>query len=231
MHPRNTEESNSEKFRNFGVIILAGGRSSRLKVNKVFLNIRREPLISEMVRVASEVAENVVVTIGNQDQEEKFSEILPSWVKIARDSTEEKAALYGVLTGLKSIETKYTAVLAADLPFANPKIIRILYREAEGFDLAIPRWPNGDIEPLYAVYRVSAAQKAFSETVESGVVRMRDAINRFGKINYVPVEQLRSADKSLHCFINLNTAADLERVKAICRQRRIRPRHLPTKSK
>lgn len=215
MHPKNAEESSNEKSDNFGVIILAGGRSSRLKVNKVFLNIRREPLICEIVRVASEVTEKVVVTIGKHDQEEKFAEILPSWVKIARDTTEEKAALYGVLTGLKSIETRYTAVLAADLPFVNTNIIRILYREAEGFDLAIPRWPNGDIEPLYAVYQVSAAQKAFSETVESGIVRMRDAINRFGNVNYVPVEHLRSADKSLHCFINLNTVNDLERVRAI----------------
>lgn len=215
LNPRKVEKSDSAKPASLGVVILAGGRSSRLRVNKVFLKIRSEPLISEIVKAALEVAGKVVVTIGKQDQEEKFAEILPKRVKIAKDITEDKAALYGVLTGLRAIETIYTAILASDLPFVNPEVLRILHREAEGFDLAIPRWPSGDVEPLYAVYRVSAAQKAFHDTVESGSVRMRDAINRLGRINYVPVELLQSVDKSLHCFINLNTAADLERVRAI----------------
>ena len=217
MNPRNAYKSQSGKSGGLGVVILAGGKSSRLKVNKVFLKIRYEPLISEIVRVVSEVAENVVVTIGKQDQEEKFAEILPRWVKIAKDTTDEKAAIYGVLTGLRAVETDYTAILAADLPFVNSEVIRMLHREVEGFDLAIPRWPNGDIEPLYAVYRVLAAQKAFYDTVESGAVRIRDAVNRLEKINYVPVEQFLSVDKSLRCFVNVNTPTDLERVKIILR--------------
>ncbi|MCL4436311.1 MAG: hypothetical protein M1503_02970 [Thaumarchaeota archaeon] len=43
------------------------------------------------------------------------------------------------------------------------------------------------------------------------------AINRLEKINYVPVEQLRSVDKPLRCFINVNTEADLEKVREILR--------------
>ncbi len=205
-----------------GVIVLAGGRSSRLKVNKVFLNIRGEPLISGIVRVASNVTDRIVVAIGSQDDEEKFAEVLPGRVKIAKDTTEEKAALYGVFTGLKAIETDYAAVLASDLPFVNSEVIRMLYYESRGFDLAIPRWPNGDIEPLYAVYHVSTSRDAFSDAIENGEVRIRDGIKRLEKINYVPVERFRSLDESLHCFLNINTATDLEKVNNILCKERIR---------
>ncbi len=213
----------------FGVIIIAGGNSSRLKVNKVFLRIRREPLICETVRTASAITKKIVVAIGSQDQEEKFTPILPSWVKIVKDTKEEKAALYGIFTGLRSIETDYAAVLAVDLPFVNVEVIQMLYREAEGYDIALPKWPNGDIEPTYAVYRVSTSRKAFCEAIEAGGIRIVHAINRLGKINYVPVKRLRSVDKSLRCFINVNTEEDLEKVREIMRNELILRDHQMTK--
>jgi molybdopterin-guanine dinucleotide biosynthesis protein A len=198
-----------------GAIIIAGGKSSRLKVNKAFLKIRSEPLISEVVRVTSAMTKNIIVSIGSQDQEEKFADVLPSWVKIVKDTKDEKAALYGIFTGLRFIETDYAAVLAVDLPFVNIEVIRMLHREAEGYDLALPAWPNGDIEPTYAVYRVSTSRKAFHDAIEADGIRIVHAINRLGKINYVHVEQIQSVDRSLHCFINVNTKADLEKVKKI----------------
>lgn len=214
---RNDKQGDNAGQGTFGVIVLAGGRSSRLKINKVFLKVRVEPLVSEIVRVASDVSESIVVAIGSQDDEERFAEVLPGRVKIAKDTVEEKAALHGVLTGLNAVDTDYAAVLASDLPFVNSDVIRILYYEAKGFDLAIPRWSNGNIEPLYAVYRVSTSKEAFSDAVERGEVRIGDAIKRLRRINYVPVERFLPVDGSLRCFMNVNTAADLERVKNILR--------------
>lgn len=200
------------------MIVLAGGKSSRLRVNKVFLNIRGEPLLSEVVRVASDVTESIILAIGSGDDEEEFAAILPGRVKIVKDTAEEKAALYGVFTGLQAVETDFAVVLAADLPFVNSEVIRILSYEARGFDLAVPKWPNGDIEPLYAVYRVTSSRKAFSDAIEAGGVRIRDAIDRLEKVNYVPVDRFLQVDKLLRCFINVNTKADLEMVTTILQE-------------
>ncbi|MCL5319188.1 MAG: molybdenum cofactor guanylyltransferase [Thaumarchaeota archaeon] len=210
--------SGSGKPSTLGVIVLAGGKSSRLRVNKVFLKIRCEPLISEVIRVASDVTESIVLAIGSRDDEEEFAAILSGRVKIVKDTVEEKAALYGVFTGLQAVETDFAAVLAADLPFVNSEVIRILNYEAQGFDLAIPKWPNGDIEPLYAVYRVAASRRAFGDAIGAGGVRIRDAIDRLEKVNYVPVNRFLQVDNSLRCFININTAADLEKVRTILRE-------------
>lgn len=217
MDSRRLERQDNVEQSSLGVIILAGGRSSRLKHNKVFLNIRGEPLIKHVVQVASEASKNIVLAIGKQDREEDYTSILPRWVNIAKDITEEKAALFGILTGLKAIKTDYTAVLAADIPFINSEVIRRLHREAEGFDLAIPSWPNGDIEPLYAVYKVSTALRVFRDVVKAGRIRIRDAIEKLERVNYVSVEKFRYADPSLHCFLNINTQADLDLVEDLLR--------------
>jgi molybdopterin-guanine dinucleotide biosynthesis protein A len=188
-----------------------------MKHNKVFLKLRGEPLIKQVVQAASEVSKNIVVAIGMQDQEEDYTSILPKSVNIVKDTMDDKAAILGIITGLNTIRAEYAAVLAADLPFINPEVIKQLHREAENFDLAIPSWPNGNIEPLYAVYRVSAADRVFKDAVRAGAVRLRDAINKLERVNYVPVEKFRYADPSLHCFININTPEDLSAVKAILR--------------
>ncbi len=200
-----------------GIIILAGGRSRRMNCNKVFLEIRGEPLIRRVVRMASEVSRKMVVAIGMQDRVEDFTSILPEWVSVVRDTNEDKAALFGVLTGLESIKADYAVVLAADLPFVNPEVIRRLHREAEGFDLAIPSWSDGDIEPLYAVYKVSSARIVFKEAVRVGEVRMRDAIKRLKRANYVSVEKFRDVDPLLRCFMNINTPENLRMVEDVLR--------------
>jgi molybdopterin-guanine dinucleotide biosynthesis protein A len=217
LRPKKADSSDGEEHSDLGVIILAGGTSSRLKSNKVFTTIRGEPLIIRVVRASSEVSQNIVVAIGKKDKEEDFK-ILPSGIRVARDTRNKKAALYGALTGFRATPTEYAVVLAADLPFVNTEVIRILHHEAKGLNLAIPRWPNGNIEPLYAVYRVSAARGSFDSAVEEGAVRIKDAINRMGNVNYVPVKRFQTADPSLRCFVNVNTEADLEEAESILRK-------------
>ena len=34
------------------------------------------------------------------------------------------------------------------MPFLQPKVADYLFREAEGFEVAVPMWPNGRLETL-----------------------------------------------------------------------------------
>ena len=199
----------------FGVIILAGGNSSRMGLNKSFLKIGNESLIERVVESASKVSNNIVITIGKNDKTSDYSSILPRWVRVEKDSNENKAAIYGVLTGLEVIKAKYVAVLAVDLPFANAKVIEILKKSALEYDLAIPCWPNGNIEPLFAVYHVPSALKAFRGAVNDNKIKLKDAIERLEKVSYVNVEKFREVDPNLCCFININTPNDISSIKEI----------------
>ena len=200
---------------NLGAIILAGGKSSRMQSNKVFLKIKGEPLVKHVVRVTSRISNHIILAIGKHDREENYASILPKSVKITRDKTEKKAALYGMITGLETIETDYAVILAVDTPFININVIKQLQIEAQGFDVAIPVWPNGNIEPLYAVYNVATTIWAFKKAVEEGENRIKDVINKLKHINYVSVENFKDLDANLNCFFNINTPKDFKTAEQI----------------
>lgn len=210
----NTKQDNSN-YNSLGIIILAGGKSSRMKSNKIFLKFLGEPLIKRVVNEASKASKNIIVTIGKNDIKKAYTSILPKWVKVIPDKVDGKASLYGTLAGLEAIKTDYVLILAADIPFVNADIIKRLFTEVNGFDMAIPIWPNGNVEPLYAIYNVQATINSFRESFKKGEVRIKDAINKFNKINYVPVEKFKKIDANLNCFININTPEDLRRATEI----------------
>ena len=186
-----------------GIIILAGGKSSRMKSNKVFLNILGEPLIKRVVGEASKASRKIIVAIGKNDNKDDYTSILPKWVKVVHDKNDKKTPLYGTLAGLENIKTEYVLLLAADIPFVNADVIKKIHEEAKGFDMAIPIWENGNIEPLYAVYNVPTIINAFKESYKKGEVRIRDAMTN-------PVEKFKGIDNKLNCFININNPEDLQ---------------------
>ncbi len=209
----NNQDRNNQN--SLGIIILAGGKSSRMKSNKVFLNILGEPLIKRVVNEASKVSNKIIVSIGRNDNENDFTSILPKWVKLAYDKADIKSPLNGMLAGIEIIKTDYVLILAVDIPFVNADVIKRLQIEANGFDLAIPLWPNGNIEPLYAVYNVPISINVFRESLKKDEVRIKDVIQKFFNINYVPVEKFKDKDANLNCFININTPKDLRYTKKI----------------
>jgi molybdopterin-guanine dinucleotide biosynthesis protein A len=186
-----------------------------MKSNKVFLKINGEPLLMHVVRETSKISDHIIVAIGKDDKEEDYAYILPKSVKIVHDKTETKAALHGMLTGLEAIETDYAIILAVDTPFINANVIKQLQFEAQGLDIAIPTWPNGNIEPLYAVYNVATTLWVLKKAVNEGEIRIKEVINKLKNINYVPIEKFKDSGANLNCFFNINTPEDLKRAKQV----------------
>jgi len=200
---------------NLGAIILAGGKSSRMKSNKVFLEINGEPILKHVVRETSRISNHIILAIGKHDHKKNYASILSKSIKIIHDKTDAKAALYGILTGLGAIETDYAVILAADTPFINTNVIKQLYIEVQGFDIAIPIWPNGNIEPLYAVYNVQTTLWAFKKAAKEGKVRIKEVMNTLKQINYVPVERFTDLGVNLDCFFNINTPQDFNKAEQV----------------
>ena len=219
MKSRILEKTSEPNKISLGVIILAGGKSSRMKSNKVFLKINGEPLLMHVVRETSKISDHIIVAIGKYDKEEDYASILPRFVKIIHDKTETKAASYGMLTGLEAIESDYAIILAVDTPFININVIKQLHLEVQGFDTAIPIWSNGNIEPLFAVYNVATTHVAVRNAVKEGEVRIKDVINKLSHINYVPIERFTDSATKFNCFFNINTPEDFKNAKQALRRK------------
>jgi molybdopterin-guanine dinucleotide biosynthesis protein A len=177
------------------------------------------PLVVRVVRAAQEaVAEVVVVTKGAHAP--PLRTVLPQGVALRTDARKIQSPLVGFVAGADALASEYVAFLPCDLPLLSPALLAALFDAAAGHDAAIPRWPDGRIEPMVAVYLRTPARDAALEALEAGDRANTDLIRRLLDVVYIPVEKLRAVDPALDSFVNVNTPADLKAVERRLRSRR-----------
>src|SRR5512139_1369260 len=119
--------------------IQAGGESRRMGADKALLPFLGQPLILRMLSRLAWIADEVLVT-SNQPENYRFLGLTPT-----PDLLPGLGALGGLYTALSVAAYPYSAVVACDMPFANPAIflaeLKIL-RET-GTDAVIPRVGEG----------------------------------------------------------------------------------------
>jgi molybdopterin-guanine dinucleotide biosynthesis protein A len=192
-----------------GVIVLAGGASKRMGRDKTLLQVKGIPMIKRVVDAALKVSGEVIVVTGNKKMSKQISKIVGGDVVIVEDEERGWGPLMGILTGCKRAYAEYVVVVPCDAPFLNPKILMELFKRAEGHDAAIPRWPNGYLEPLHSVYRRQAVLDVAQELMKKGSRSIIRLIESLRDVVYVSVEELKLIDEKLLTFFNVNTPRDL----------------------
>lgn len=192
------------------MIILAGGRSSRLGQDKGLIVLNGRPLVRHVFdRIAGIVDERIVV-VGDRPQLEKFRETLPDVDHLVCDSFSPSSALAGMITGLSRATGTHSVVLPCDSPFVSPRLVDHLFDQVGGCDAMVPRWPYGYVEPLQSVYKVSSSLEIGKRLLAEGKNDFRSFIDALGSVLYVPVESLMSFSSELRTFFNINNPEDLE---------------------
>jgi molybdopterin-guanine dinucleotide biosynthesis protein A len=204
----------------WGALVLAGGRSQRMKENKILTKLGGKPLLLHVTDKILGIANEVVVVVGKKDELEKYDTILPSPVTILKDKVEGKGPLMGILTGMNKMHSEYALVLPCDSPFIKKEVIEYLFNKVQGADAVIPRWPNGNIEPLHAIYRISSAISAAKAAIKADELLILDMIKRLKKVVYLNTNNLRKFDQDLVTFFNINRQEDLKKANDILNSRR-----------
>ncbi|WP_455369887.1 molybdenum cofactor guanylyltransferase [[Eubacterium] cellulosolvens] len=193
-----------------GVIILAGGPSKRFGKNKALIRLNNKPLIQYVIDQARKISEPIVVTISKNDSIKEFQKILPSDIEIIRDDGSLKSPLTGLISGLNKFSGGYIATIACDMPFIKSEVLNLLFEKVIGFDLAIPRWPNGYLEPLLAVYEFKKTHQCLSQLKIDNNTRVSDLISMLELVNYLDISEIKKIDPSLRVFFNINSINELK---------------------
>ena len=201
-----------------GALILAGGKSTRFDGNKALVRLGGKPLIAHVVQTAARIAGEVVVAIGRESSIDVYRQLLPRSVHIVKDQMRAKSPLVGILTGFQGMKSEYSIVLSCDTPFVKDDVLRFLVKKAIRSDAAVPRWPNGDIEPLQSVYKVRSAIPAAKLALSRHELRNMDMIKRLSRVTYVPVREIKRIDEDLTTFFNINKRSDLRRAESLLPQ-------------
>ena len=195
------------------VAIMAGGKSSRMGTDKSFVPLLGKPMIEHILEQVSGLDQDETILITNRPQEydhlvvPMFGDVLP-----------EKGSLGGIYTAIRSSRGEYTFVIACDMPFINPALMRymITLRTEQGgpYDVIVPR-VEGHPQGLHAIYG-----KACLEPIRSRLDANRLKVIGFYdqvRVRYLdPVEYARLDPDGL-ALHNINTPEELETARQLAR--------------
>ena len=195
------------------VLILAGGKSQRFQsFDKCFITLNNKLLIQHAIDKISTVADEIIVAARDKKQGEQIGNKIPNKVVLVFDSLKEFGPLAGILSGLEKASFPYCLVIGCDMPFVNENVVQFLFEIAStGYDAVVPRWENGMLEPLHAVYRKEPTLAAIKEATGKGDVKIFDVLSQLKKVYFLPINEIREIDPSLKTFTNVNTPEKLKR--------------------
>jgi len=201
-------------------IILAGGVSSRLGQDKGLVLLAHKPLIKHVLDATSSVVDEKIVVASTEAQARNYMKILGSGVRVIVDEDKLQGPLVGALTGFRKAHGKYSLLLPCDTPLVSRDVIALLFELCINRNVTIPRWPNGYVEPLQAVYCTEPALDAAEVALGEGHVNMQSMMDKLRGIRYVSTLVLQQLDPELATFFNVNTPLDLRKAEAMVKRKR-----------
>jgi molybdopterin-guanine dinucleotide biosynthesis protein A len=163
-----------------GAVILAGGKSSRMKRNKAFLPFGDSTFLEHI--------------LGELDN---FSEVLISSATgetglyghfkhpVVEDLYPDRGPIGGLYTALTSCRSYRLLALGCDKPLFSGSLGKYLAEQAcsGDYEALVPRTRDGRLQPLCAVYAVSCAE-VFHRQILAGNNRLTDVL-RYLRTGYI----------------------------------------------
>lgn len=187
-------------------IVLAGGRGLRLGRSKALEVVGNRRLLDRVIERLKEVGGDIMV-VTSREQLDLLTGIDGS--RLLVDVYPDMGPLGGIYTGLMASSCPCNIVVACDMPFLNPRLLRYLAGLCEGVDAVVPSLSPGTLEPLHAVYS-KACVESIKAQLDNGNLRV-DAFLGKVRVRYVGGEECRVLDPQLLSFFNINRPEDLER--------------------
>lgn len=126
-------------------IILAGGKSTRMKTNKMLLDFEGHPLLWHTIQSVKPFVNKIIVVTGRYDKEIREA-IKDEEVLFVYNKDYEKGMFSSVLIGVKETSEDFF-VLPGDCPFVSKDTFKKIL-SGKG-DIRYPRYHNEDGHPIY----------------------------------------------------------------------------------
>lgn len=184
------------KFSGVTAVILAGGKSTRMKSNKALLPYSGELFIERIYRQLSDLFPEVIL-VTNTPELYRF---LPC--RMIADEFPEAGSLAGIHAGLVHSTTDKVFVIACDMPYLNSEVIRLLLEKSASYDVVMPE-SDGGLEPLHAVYDKKCLP-VIEEALKAGRPRITGCFPS-ERVAVVAKNEIAAVDPEFLSFRNINT--------------------------
>lgn len=175
------------------------------------LTYKDSTLLENAICVLGRVVDEIIVSVRDEKQQKAFSEFVQG-TKLLCDQYEGKGPLAGMLEGMRAASGNYVFVVACDMPFLQPDVIDLLFKEASGHGAAVPMWEDGRKEPLHAVYNREQLIPIIERSILKDDHRVMNAVSQLYDARFISVDRIQLIDRELVSFVNINTSDDLEQI-------------------
>ena len=195
-------------------IILSGGKSARMGMDKAFIEIDGAPIIQRIYNIFEKLFNEIIIVTNQTESYSRFK------AKIVNDLIINRGVLGGLYTGLFFSSNPYSFCVACDMPFLKESLIQFLIHQTRGYDVIVPRTEDG-LQPLHAIYSKSCLEP-IKKMIGMGKYKIID-IYPLVKTKIIEESEFINSDINLNLvresFVNINTPGELnflkERKKAV----------------
>lgn len=198
-------------------IVVAGGQSRRIGFDKRRLRLwgaQGPTLLERTLDTLAPLCDELVVVLNDPQQWPHLQ------ARLVSDIYADGGVLGAVYVGLLAAQHPHSLVVAADMPLLNAHLLAAMLAYPRTYDLLIPRSIGSDtaptrgyVEPLHAIYS-RACLIPMRQLLYAGTRRMTDLLERV-RVTYLAHQDQECYDPHGLSFANINTPADLERVRQV----------------
>lgn len=185
-------------------VVLAGGKSKRMGMDKRHLSVHGKPLLDRVTSVLLELFPEVLLVLAEEDISRQDDRL-----RIVTDLIPDCAAVGGLYTGLYHSRYPRVFVVACDMPFINPAVIELFLQKNDAADVVMAQLVTG-LQPLHGLYSKQCLP-ILKEMIDARDLRLQNIVDKQGlTVHRVSEAEIKRLDPQLLSFLNLNSPADLE---------------------
>jgi molybdopterin-guanine dinucleotide biosynthesis protein A len=148
-------------------IILAGGKSSRMKEDKGLIYFNGKMLVEHVIELVKKFTDQIIIVTANSAYKQFGYPCI-------EDEIKDKGPLGGIYTGLLNSITQKNFVVGCDMPFLSEKLLTGLIKNAGDEDVLITEhWDKA--EPLCSIYDKNCFEHIRSQ-LEQDHLKITDAM-------------------------------------------------------
>jgi molybdopterin-guanine dinucleotide biosynthesis protein A len=193
-------------------LIIADGREEAVLPGRFDSKDSSSTMIEYVLDSVWTVVDEILVIFNREPELALIESIAPFGVKVAVDR-EGSGTLSKIVVGLKACNSEDCLVVPVSNPFIKPNVIYQLFQEVKTSDAAIPRWSDGALELLLAVYKKKPFLKAAAGREQDDLQRL---VEDLYAVTFVQIEEnLKSLDPDLLSFFKVKNDADFSKARSI----------------
>lgn len=182
------------------VAIQAGGKSSRMGVDKAFVLFDGRPLIEIVRETVADLGDELILITNRPAAYAHLG--LPMF----GDVYPEHGPLGGIYTAVTHAQHPHTLVVACDMPWLNRHLLAHMLTLRHTADVIVPRWQKFP-EPLHAIYNKSCLDP-IAEKLKAQQLKITSFYGRV-TVRFVEREEISQFDAHGRSFANINTPQEL----------------------